>query len=139
MTALETYPPTLAPRPTARQLERFVDDFCLESCEGRALLWMYLDHEGVPLAPPIAVSGLPVEPGHDRAQLVAARIVEVADWVQASSVLLVWQSEDESMSTSFDDQRWAQAILARIEPGDLVVHPPVRRTPSDVVCIPLVG
>lgn len=139
MTALETYPPALAHRPTDDELERFVDDFCLDPCDERALLWMFLDEYGVPLAPPIAVSGCPVEPTLANADLYATRIVEVAAWIEASSILLVWQNDDESLSASFDDQRWAKALLSRLRPGGLIVHPPMRRTPSDVARLVLAG
>ena len=139
MTALETYPPTLAPLPTDEELADFVDDFCLEPCDMRAILWMYLDDDGVPLAPPIAVSGCPAVPTRGEAELYATRIVEVAGWVEAASVLLVWQNDDESLSASFDDQRWAQAILSCVDPGGLTIHPPMRRTPTDVSRLVLAG
>lgn len=132
MTTIDTYPPVLAPDPTDEQLEDFVDEFCLEPCDDRALLWIYLGSDGVPVAPPIALGGSPVEPTRDGVETLALRIVEVAAWVDATSVLLVWQSADESLTASCDDQRWAAAILAVIEPGALTVHPPMRRTPSDV-------
>ena len=102
-------------------------------------LWMYLDDDGVPLAPPIAVSGCPAVPTRGEAELYATRIVEVAGWVEAASVLLVWQNDDESLSASFDDQRWAQAILSCVDPGGLTIHPPMRRTPTDVSRLVLAG
>jgi len=132
MTVTDTYPPALGTDPSDEQLEDFVADFCLDPCDERALLWMYLGPDGVPVGPSIALTDLPLEPTRDRAELLAARIGEVADWVGASSVLLVWQSTDESLSASFDDQRWAAAILPCLERGDVFVHPPMRRTPSDV-------
>lgn len=132
MTYTDTYPPVLAPDPTDEQLEDFVDEFCLDPSDERALLWIYLGPDGVPVAPPVAVGGLPVEPDRDRVGTIAVRVVEVAAWVDATAVLLVWQSPDESLSASCDDQRWAAAILSVIEPGDLTVLPPMRRTPSDV-------
>lgn len=139
MTITDTYPPALALRPTDEQLEDFVDDFCLEPADRRALLWMFLGPDGVPVGPPLAFGGLPVEPSSESADLVATRIVEIAEGLAAASVLLVWQNDDESLSAHVDDQRWAAAVLSRLRPDDLVVHPPVRRTPSDVRRLVLVG